>query len=152
MLQLILARSYLEDQSCCSSVTPDGASERKPAVSTHSHRQHMSRRLTLEDIKRCRNVPVTQCWPQRQNLWNMSQNLQLLTSGSDQPPLVSIGSKSDNTLTSAEDLLQVQPGSLDVLSEDGKTQAWSEEPNQTGRTTGLSQLFQLPAQCFMFHE
>lgn len=27
----------------------------------------------------------------------VSQNLQLLTSGADQPPLVSVGSKSDNT-------------------------------------------------------
>lgn len=47
---------------------------------------------------------VTQRWPQ--NLWNgwyVSQNLQLLTSGTHQPPLVSIGSQSDNTLASAED-------------------------------------------------
>lgn len=39
MLQLILARSYLEDQSCCSSVTPDGASVSKQDF-IHAGRLH----------------------------------------------------------------------------------------------------------------
>lgn len=80
--------------------------------------QHMSCRLTLVDIKRCRNVTITQRWPQRQNLWNlwnMSQNLLLLPAGFDHPDLVSIGPKSDNTLTSAEDFLQLQLGTGLIL-------------------------------------
>lgn len=115
----------------------------------------MSCRLTLVDIKRCWNVTITQRWPQRQNLWkrwSMSQNLQLLTSGSHQPPLVSIGSKSDNTLTSAEDFLQVQRGSFESMStfmsveETTNTSAvgvhrsrCSEEPNHKCRTSVMSQ-------------
>lgn len=84
MVQMIWAKSNMKDQSCSSSLIVQPWQNVRmfhPCrfVSKHEpHSQHMSCRLMLVDIKGCRNVPITQCWPQRQNLWNlwyMSQNL-----------------------------------------------------------------------------